>query len=272
MTGKITTILAKREAETYCLHGLHKEALHIYRRLLNTSPNIDDAFKAAIENQIKKISGALESDDLDEANRLTASDIARVKEGWGETATESDRLICAQAFYQVGYYKEALNELAAMVENGCDAERITALLADCLTQLYDPSQIVKAIERFTLENVNQPAGRPHLCLVLAEEMAASDQPQHAAAIVDDLQTHSATGELDAQRLSAISDRIGSLSAAQTTTETRHPAPGSKKSSPAGHGTRDDDPNPPTAPGSSSGFFSRRFFFFRKKSQRSGSRS
>lgn len=32
MAGKITTILVKKEAETYCSHGLHKEALDIYKK------------------------------------------------------------------------------------------------------------------------------------------------------------------------------------------------------------------------------------------------
>ena len=153
MAGKITTILAKREAETYCTQGLHKEALHLYRNLLATSPNIDPSLKAGIERQIDKISAAMESDDLEEANRLSAADIRRVKQGWGEQATAGDRLICAQAFYQIGHYRESLDEMTQMLHHGCETKWISHLFAECLVKMHPPDEIAKSFEAISSQNI-----------------------------------------------------------------------------------------------------------------------
>lgn len=264
MAGKITTILAKKEAETYCLHGLHKEALTIYRKLLSTSPSIDPAFKAGIENQIKKISDELESDDLKEVNRLTAADIVRVKKGWGEDATESDMLICAQAFHQIGYYKEALLELVSMLKKGCGTERISTLLADCLAQLFRPTKVVGALEKFSRDSLNHPEDRFHLSMILAEELATLKRPHHAIAIVDYLQAQSSAGEQDAQRLIAIAESIGPLDPEPPEEEPNQQPPDAEKAAPKNESPPADTPDPPSQAGNKLKTLFRWLPFYRKK--------
>ncbi len=263
MAGKITTILAKREAETYCLQGLHKEALHIYRKLLTGSPNLDPAFKAGIENQIDKISAELESDDLLEANRLTAADILRVKKGWGDEATESDMLICAQAFHQIGYYQEALVELGGMLRKGCATEKTSTLLADSLVQMCPSSQTVETLEKFYRNHIRHPEDQFHLAMMIAEEMVDLKQPDHAMAIVAYLQKHPAAGERDAQRLAAIADSIGALDTATPHIALDETDPDTEAPAPAGHEDPDAPADPPSPPKGRIRSLFRRLSFFRR---------
>ncbi len=210
MAGKITTILAKKEAETYRIQGLHKEALRIYRSLLVTSPNIDPALKAGIENRIEKISAALASEDLKEANRLTVDDIIRVKKGWGEEATEVDMMICARAFYQIGNYKEALGELAEMLQKGRATEKTHPLVADCLVKLYPPAEVADAIEKLYRENFDATEDQFHHTASVAEAMVSQKQIPHANAILTYLEKHPALDGKASRRLAAIADRIAPL--------------------------------------------------------------
>lgn len=265
MAGKITTILAKREAETYCIQGLHKEALQIYRKLLNTSPNIDPSFKAGIEDQINKISAELESDDIIEANRLTAADIVRVQKGWGEDATESDMLICAQAFYQIGYYKEALHELTGILRKGCAIEKISTLLAGCLVHMCRPSQTAGVLEKLYRDNLNHPEDQFHLSMMLAEEMVALKQPHHAKTMVRYLQQHSEAGETDAQRMAAIVDSLEHPDQGQTDTDPNHQGVDSEKLSPTDQINQDAGSDPSSIPKESPPKKNRWFSFFRKRS-------
>ncbi len=207
MAGKISTILAKREAETYCAQGLHKEALHIYHRLIATTPNIDPALKAGIENQIEKISAELESDDIEEAKRMTADDIRRVKKGWGDAATESDMIICAQAFCQIGCYEEAMQELADMLRKGCATKKTPPLVADCLANMCSPEQLVDSMEKIIDETFSQTENRFTYAALLAQEMVALKQPRHARAILTYLQEHPQSDGDASQRLSAIAESI-----------------------------------------------------------------
>jgi thioredoxin-like negative regulator of GroEL len=239
MAGKITTILAKREAETYCTQGLHKEALHIYHRLIATTPNIDPALKAGIENQIEKISAELESDDIEEAKQMTADDIRRVKKGWGEEATESDMMICAQAFCQIGCYEEALHELADMLRKGCATEKTPPLVADCLANMCAPEQLVDRIEKTINASFRQAENQFDYAALLAQEMVALNQPRHAGAILAYLQEHPRSDGDASQRLAAIADSIDRLASGQTDAAPDPQAAAPDQPAPAG----DDSPTP-----------------------------
>jgi hypothetical protein len=240
MAGKISTILAKREAETYCTQGLHKEALHIYHRLIATTPNIDPALKAGIESQIEKISAELESDDIEEAKRMTANDIRRVKKGWGEEATESDMMICAEAFCQIGCHEEALQELADMLKKGCATKKTPPLVADCLAKTCAPEQLIDMMEKIINESFSQSKNRFDYAALLAQEMVALEHPGHAKAILAYLQAHPQSDGDAALRLAAVADGIEGLETGQQMDVKPNPQPATpEEPAPAG----DDTPAP-----------------------------
>jgi hypothetical protein len=233
MAGKISTILAKREAETYCTQGLHKEALHIYHRLIATTPNIDPVLKEGIENQIEKISAELESDDIEEAKMMTADDIRRVKKGWGEEATESDMMICAEAFCQIGCYEEALQELAEMLRKGCATEKTPPFVADCLANTCPPEQLVDSIEKIIDKSFGRDENQFNYAALLAEEMVALNHPRHARAILTYLQEHPQSDGDASQRLTVIADGIEGLETGQLDAAPDRQAAAPEASAPAG---------------------------------------
>lgn len=210
MTGKLTTILAKKEAEVYCAHGLHKEALKLYKRLLASSPNIDKAFRNAIENQMAAIEDQLQVDHPDEHSRLSAKDILLLKEGWGPKATEGDLLVCAQAFYKIGHFRSALSELVKLLEKDCDKKAMAGLFADCLVGLCQPQRLVETYLRLTKNAFSKPEARLVFTLLLTEKMVARKERSHAQAFFIFLKENDLIKTKAPKRLAAIADAIRNL--------------------------------------------------------------
>lgn len=210
MAGKITTILAKKEAETYCSHGLHKEALDIFKNLIATSPNMDPDFKTAIENQIGMIAAKVQAGPGTEIQRLSAADIARAKQGWGKKATEGDLLVCAQAFYAIGHYRNALLELSAMLGRGCAVHKVAGLMAGCLARLLRPDQLIKGVERLGNKIYAHPQKRIEFELALTQEMTVLKKVSHAHVLYRHLQKTTGLRASETQRLETIAKEIRHL--------------------------------------------------------------
>ncbi len=203
MVGKLTTIMAKKEAEVYCAHGLHQEALNLYQRLLATSPHMDPAFKRAIENQVVSIKARLQTDHPEEHSRLSAKDILRLKEGWGAKATQGDLLVCAQAFYRIGHFRSALSELTRLLEKGCDKKAVVGLFADCLVGMCQPQRLVKTTVQLTGKVFSRPLAHVEFMLLLTEKMVANGHGVHAAVLYRFLQNNKDIKSHAPRRLAAI---------------------------------------------------------------------
>jgi hypothetical protein len=228
MTGKITTILAKKEAETYCSHGLHKEALDIYKNLIATSPNMDPDFKTAIENQIGMIAAKLQAGPGTEIQRLSAADITRTKKGWGKKATLGDLLVCAQAFYAIGHYKDALLELSVMLRKGCAAEKVAGLMADCLARMLRPDQLIKAVAQLGNKIYAHPHERIAFELALTHGMTILKKVSHARVLYRHLQKTTGLSESETRRLGTIAGEIQRLQSnahSRDSLNSKAPAPG-----------------------------------------------
>jgi len=210
MAGKITTILARNEAEVYRAQGLHKEALEIYCNLLATSPHIDPALKSAIEDQIDKLNGELCSNAADESHRLTAADIIRVKQGWGTKATEGDMLVCAQAFFQIGHYRDALMESARLLQKGLFARDIIALFANCLVHLQSSGKISRSIDRLSTRIFKRGEAQIRFLILLTEALIDLNRPLHADALYRHLQKKQGLNKDIAERLRSIAKAIHGL--------------------------------------------------------------
>lgn len=210
MAGKITTILAKKEAETYCSHGLHKEALDIYKNLIATSPNMDPDFKTAIENQIGMIAAKVQAGPGTEIQRLSAADIARAKQGWGKKATEGDLLVCARAFYEIGHYRDALLELSAMLCSGCPLHKVAGLMAGCLARLLGPDQLIKGVEQLGHKIYAHPHKRIAFEIALTRGMTVLKKVPHARVLHRHLQNTAGLSASETQRLGTIADEIRRL--------------------------------------------------------------
>jgi tetratricopeptide (TPR) repeat protein len=207
MAGKITTILTQREAETYCKQGLHKEALKLYRKLLSSTPNIDPALRKAVEHKINEICSTLESDAALQLRQLSNSDVVRIKQGWGKRATESEVLVCAQTFFRMGRFREAIDELTELLSRGRTTKSVIMLLAECLINLHRPPDVAKKIEALGWNIFDTPQKRFRFYVQLVEAMLILKKPGYAQSLLEHLQDCPAFGKDASRRLRAIAAKI-----------------------------------------------------------------
>ncbi|MBI5896007.1 MAG: hypothetical protein HZB24_08400 [Desulfobacterales bacterium] len=159
MVGKITTVLAKKEAEAYCAQGLH-----------------------AIKSQLQGIRQEMQDTNAQRQRALSPEEIRRIRDGWGDKATETDTLVCAQAFFQLGSYGEALWELKKLLRS-CDAKRIhITAAADCLVRLHLPEQLPTAAEALAREMRTDDKSVWAALVVMAKHMEANHYKDHALAL------------------------------------------------------------------------------------------
>jgi tetratricopeptide (TPR) repeat protein len=187
MTGKLTTILIKKEAEAYLDQGLHQEAIQLYDQLLASSPRIDPAIKSALQSQLEVIRQAKQETDSRRDNALTTADIIRIREGWGSQATETDILVCAQAFCQIGDFREALEEFRKLLfKSGLKRSYLQAM-ADCLVRLHAPAQVAPAVQDQARDlSAGHPKRTLAIQLIMADHIASSPFSEHALVVYKDL--------------------------------------------------------------------------------------
>ncbi len=210
MVGKITTVLTKREAEAYRSQGLHNEALQLYQNLLASSPHLGASFKDAIQGQVAAIRTELDGGPAQENKLLSAAEIKRIKRSWGTKATESDLLVCAQAFCQVGHFQDALVEAAKLLQKGCAIKKVASVLAHCLVHLRTPEQLARSIGPLGEKIFKPKAARCRFYLMLTEEMIHQKQRDHALALYVCLKKIPAISQKAPQRLAAIGNAIERL--------------------------------------------------------------
>jgi hypothetical protein len=155
MVGKLTIAFVRKEAEAYHAHGLHHEAVNLYTRLLGLIPESDVAFRSAIENRIQIISRDLADDEPSEG-QISAGEIAQLRQGWS-AASDAERLICAEAFMQIGCHREALKELVGPLRRGKSEAPVGAAVIECLTRLYPPAAMHGVIDRLVAAVASDPA-------------------------------------------------------------------------------------------------------------------
>ncbi len=188
MIGKITTILARKEAEAYQSQGLHNEARDLYQDLLSASPNMDSGIRETIRSQIADIDTQITSDATRPRRSLTPQEITTIRDGWGDQATEKDTLVCARAFYHISAYSQALEELQKLLlGDGPIKKVVVTLSADCLVRLHPPGDLTAAVTRLT-DRMEQP-DKIVLAVQLAMARHMEDQGhiEHALALYHHLQ-------------------------------------------------------------------------------------
>ncbi|MCJ8499433.1 hypothetical protein [Desulfatitalea alkaliphila] len=214
--GKLTTVLAKKEAEAYLSQGLHQEAIKLYDQLLDASPHIDPAIKAAIENHRQKIEVAFQENTARKTRPLTAAEIGRIREGWGTQANESDILVCAQAFLQIGAHAEALAELRTLVAQAGPKKIYVHAMADCLAGLHPPDEIGAAVRSLARASVDDPKTVLAMQVAMAERLAERGHPDHARALFLHLAEMPALAAAMQNRLAALAAASAAPCAAANT--------------------------------------------------------
>lgn len=189
MVGKITAVLAKKEAEAYSSQGLHHEAIRLYQGLLSASPNIDPAIKSAIKSQIKGLNEEMEETDASKGGPLSHEEITRIRQGWGTQATHTDMLVCAQAFYQIGSYDDALKEYQHLLQTVGLKKAYVHGAADCLAGQHPPGEMAAEAARLTKAVSSEPKSALAALLAMAKHLSAGSHTAHAVAIFNHLKRY-----------------------------------------------------------------------------------
>jgi tetratricopeptide (TPR) repeat protein len=203
MIGKITTVLVKKEAEAYRAQGLHKEAIALYDQLIDTCPNIDPELKTAIRNEAENISEEMHSFFAQRDKQLSADEIKRIKEGWGQQASQADIMVFAQSLIQVGAYEDALDEFRKLLEAGCKPQKLTGAMAGCLARAYSPQQLPQAVETLLTGLFSDSQKALVFQLRLAKSLAARKDKAHALAYYGHLQKKSGLPKRVAARMDQV---------------------------------------------------------------------
>lgn len=181
MTGKLTTVLIKKEAEAYRAQGLHKEAIALFKKLMATSPNIDPAIKNDLQQQVEGLSQEMHNFEARRDMPLTSEEILRIREGWGQQASQGDIMICAQALFHVGAYEDALIEYQRLLQAGCDDKKIASAMALCFAKAYPPPKLPQAVDALLAGVCLAPKQAVTYQLRLAQTLAGQEDKTHALA-------------------------------------------------------------------------------------------
>lgn len=205
MAGKISAVLAKKEAEVYRAQGLHKEALKLYARLLESTPHIDAAIRTAVQTQMEGICKELDDFKNQREQPLSVREISQIKEGWGRDASQVDILVCAHAFCQVGAYEDALEEIKRLLQMGNTDSALIGPLADCLIHHCEARDLPAMVNRMIQEVSLERDKAQTLQIELAERLESHSAGDHALALYRQL-------EQDPEMVGRIQDRLNALAA------------------------------------------------------------
>ena len=221
---KISLAFIRKEADTYRSQGLHKEAYELYAKFLARSPKIDPGSKSTIEKQARLIKSEMNCGDPVASQELSADQIDLIKKDWGASAGESDLLICAQAFMEIGRYVEALREIRNMIIKGSAFEPLSSLITDCFLQLFDSQKFPFKVERYARELYRDESRILMFQAAIAEELLNHGRLEHALTFYHYLIKTTSNSKNIQPRLIALGTKINALSAQQA--EKPHP-PGAR---------------------------------------------
>lgn len=204
MVGKITAVLAKKEAEAYSSQGLHHEAISLYNDLLSASPNINPAIKKAIRSQIQGLNEEMVETDASKGGPLSHEEISRIRKGWGTKATPTDLLVCAHAFCQIGSYADALKEFINLLKTAGLKKVYIHGAAECLASLHTPETMASEAARLAKSISSEPKPLLAAQLAMAKHLAYGKHNAHAVAIFNRLKRHPALASMVEGYLSKLS--------------------------------------------------------------------
>jgi hypothetical protein len=209
---KISFALTRKEADIYRLQGLHKEARELYVQFLACSAKIDPGSKSTIEKQIQLIDLEMNCCDTGAPPELSSDQIDLIKKGWGASASESDLLICAQSFMEIGRYPDALKEFRNMIIKGSAFEPLSWPITDCFLQLFDPQKLPPKVDRYAKTLYRDEGCILTFQVSIAEQLLNHGKLDHALAFYHYLcRTRSGSRNIQS-RLTALGTKMLELSA------------------------------------------------------------
>lgn len=190
MLGKITGALIRKEADAYRAQGLHEEALALFKKSLHSGPQFPPDIQNAIEQQIQQLEAELASAAGNECEQLSDEQIAIIRQGWSDDASEDDLAGSAHALHAMGRYCNALEEFSILIRRGYSPHHIIGAMASCLAHLNRPLELVDAVDRLAAGLFQDSKNNFAFKLALAEEMVKGRFVEHSMELSRYLGRHS----------------------------------------------------------------------------------
>jgi hypothetical protein len=172
----------KQEAETYLSHGLHQEAVAVYKRFLSTTGNLSPTLITAINESIRRILSAARGKDRDEAELISKAEIAMIKKGWRGHVPDEERLASAQALLDIGFFQFALEEYRWLLKKRYITDAVIKGVAQCLVNLVRPKRFTTVVDYFVGELFKHPRNRKLFKLAIAKRIDSKQYPRHFSAL------------------------------------------------------------------------------------------
>ncbi|MGE5257527.1 MAG: hypothetical protein ACM3KE_12695 [Hyphomicrobiales bacterium] len=209
MFGKVANALIRKEADAYRAQGLQEEALKVLQKALAASPNLHPDVRTGIEQQIRQIEAEMSGTAFEERQQLSEEQIAVIREGWCENSTLDDVVVCGQALHALGRHGDALAEFKNSIQRGYSAHRVLAPVADCFVHLNAPHELPGRVTNFAKEMFPEPKEGFNFMLSLGEQMLATGDHEHAAALGRHLAEFKGVPPNYRKRLDALLKALGS---------------------------------------------------------------
>jgi tetratricopeptide (TPR) repeat protein len=182
MTGKIITALTKIEADAYWSEGRLEEAMDIYTKLLNSSPNMTLNTKAAIEARINLLRQELGRPGGEQKDQDIEDAIDKLQKALAADESLVDLRRRVVAFYRKGRYVDSLEGLKQLIQRNAADERCINAVAACLVRLHTVAELPVALDLFLAESFQHAEKAAQFKLLLAEKLAQKGLQRHAEAI------------------------------------------------------------------------------------------
>lgn len=209
MLGKITGALIRKEADAYRAQGLHEEALSLFKKSLNSEPQLPPDIKGAIEQQIQQLEAELSCTAIDERDQLSDEQIAVIRQGWCDDASIDDLAGSAHALHAMGRYGNALEEFSILIRRGYSPHHIIGAMATCLARLNSPQELVDAVDRLAAGLFQDSKNNFAFKLSLAEAMVKSRFVEHSMELSRHLARHSGIPDAYRIRMEALNKNLKS---------------------------------------------------------------
>ncbi len=176
-----------KTAEAYESHGLFDEALAVYQKLLAELPEDDSTNRENVQSRIDALNQ--EKEEEPEASRgLSSADVDYIKTGLsiGESAPEVRD--SANAFKELGLYKEALGEYRKLFESEISLDDFLADFLECLLSAHPPGEAVSEVEKLAGEIQMEKKTEAAIKFALARELDQRDYKELAVKCYEGVQS------------------------------------------------------------------------------------
>ena len=189
--GKFSTILTKQEAEAYRAQGLHQEAMRLYDQLLSSSPHIDAGIRTSIHARIQDLEKEMQTAAAQRERAMTAEEITRIRNGWGNQASETDIWVCGQSFFNIGAFTEALAEFDHLLRSAGLKTIYIHAAAECLAELHAPSALPGVAEAMARTWSHDPKHILSCQMIMVKHLQTRGLTDHARSFYLHLREQSA---------------------------------------------------------------------------------